>query len=117
MLQGIFHHIDFKKRGLCAFLAATQIAHHIGRLQLTVFQQTAQGGKVILLSVGQLGHVDGLYTVGESQVAHGFLLVADGQYGIFTAKGSQIACRATAVTVGNDSTYFQFCSGLYSLFG
>ena len=63
MFQGIFHHVDFKEGCLRAGLTATQITHHVGRLQPAFLKQAAESCEVVFLSVGKFGHVDGFYTV------------------------------------------------------
>ena len=86
-------------------------------MQLAVVQEAAQGGEVVLLSVGQFGHVDGLDAVGQGKVAHGLFLITDGQDGILAAEGSQIAGGAAAVAVGDDGTDAQLDGGLDGLLG
>ena len=63
MFQGIFHYVDFEEGCLRTGLTATQIAHHVGRLQTAFLKQAAESGEVVFLSVGKFGHVDGFYTV------------------------------------------------------
>lgn len=110
--------VYFEERASRAFAeGTTDIGDDVVAGYHAVLYQRGETFEEVLPRGRHLVLVEGDDTVGKGQLTHRALAVTDGQDGVLSAIGSQVAGRAAGIAVGNDGFYAEYLGRLYGVLG
>ena len=100
--EEIFHNVHFHERSTLLLALRAKITNAVVFVNDAVGKQFAQSGEQEFVSEAFHGHIYGINTVRQCQMAHSFGFVANGQYDAFAAVGGDITGRPSGIAVEYD---------------